>query len=247
MIDYSKEITRRMLALKNPEEAMHLMRFFKCGPGEYGEGDAFLGIRVPCTRKIVAEFKADVSLADILQLTDSQWHEVRLAGFLLMIELFKKSMRSDNPKEAKEIVDTYLKIIPKGNNWDLVDLIAPKILGSWLLKHPEDKKMLTELSLTGKTLWHKRVAIVACWTLIRDGSFSEALEIAERYINHPHDLIHKASGWMLREIGKRGGMMELIAFLDRNASRMPRTMLRYSMEKLPQDLRMYYLSLPRIR
>ncbi len=229
----------RMEGMGDAVQAAHLCRFFKTGKGEYGEGDRFLGIRVPATRSIVREFRKEVEIADIDRLLMSGWHEIRLAGFLLLVELFKRS------KDKRPVVDYYLSVIDRGNNWDLVDLVAPKILGEWLLAHPRERSLLYELAGMDGSLWHQRVAVVACWTLIRGGEFGDTLRLAELLMGHKHDLIHKATGWMLREVGKRGGMPELLSFLDRHAARMPRTMLRYSIEKLSMEERARYMSLGR--
>lgn len=226
--------------MRNDAQAAHLMRFFKCGKGEYGEGDQFLGLRVPQTRAIVNEFRNRVQINDCVGLVSSPWHEVRLAGFLLMTELYKQRKKSSEA-EAKEVVDCYLSSIDYANNWDLVDLSAAYILGDWLADHPEQRVILDRLSDMDGKLWHQRVAMVANWMLIRKCEFSDTLRIAEKYLTHPHDLIHKATGWMLREVGKRGGFNELCCFLDCHASDMPRTMLRYAIEKFPEDLRQFYL------
>lgn len=229
--------------MADTEQARILTRFFKTAPGQYGEGDRFLGIRVPATRAIVREFAKRADTADATALIASQWHEIRLAGFLLLIEIYKRKKRLADKSEARHIVDVYLGLIDRGNNWDLVDLVAPKILGDRLLTHPDERVILHQLAAMDGRLWHQRVAIVACWTLIKYGFFDDALSIAERFLSHPHDLIHKASGWMLREVGKRGGMDRLTEFLDRHARLMPRTMLRYSIEKFPDDLRRRYMTL----
>ena len=229
----------RMEGMGDAVQAALLCRFFKSGKGEYGEGDRFLGIRVPATRSIVREFRQEVEIADIDRLLMSGWHEIRLAGFLLLVEIFKRS------KDKRPVVDYYLSVIDRGNNWDLVDLVAPKILGEWLLAHPRERSLLYELAGMDGSLWHQRVAVVACWTLIRGGEFGDTLRLAELLMGHKHDLIHKATGWMLREVGKRGGMPELLLFLDRHAARMPRTMLRYSIEKLSMEERARYMSLGR--
>ena len=229
----------RMEGMGDAVQAAHLCRFFKTGKGEYGEGDRFLGIRVPATRSIVREFRQEVEIADIDRLLMSGWHEIRLAGFLLLVEIFKRS------KDKRPVVDYYLSVIDRGNNWDLVDLVAPKILGECLLAHPRERSLLYELAGMDGSLWHQRVAVVACWTLIRGGEFGDTLRLAELLMGHKHDLIHKATGWMLREVGKRGGMPELLLFLDRHAARMPRTMLRYSIEKLSMEERARYMSLGR--
>lgn len=236
------EIESRMTGMRNDAQVALLQRFFKCGEGEYGEGDRFLGLRVPQTRAIVKDYRNKSTLSDAEQLVKSEWHEVRLAGFLLMIELYNQAKRVGD-RQQKEVVDAYLASISRANNWDLVDLSAPYILGDWLVGHPEEREILRRLSSVGGGLWHQRVAIVATFMLIRHGEFADTLEIATRYSRHPHDLIRKATGWMLREMGKRGGLKELRAFLDIHAPFMPRTMLRYAIEKFPQQERQYYLKL----
>lgn len=236
------EIENKMIGMRDDAQAAHLMRFFKCGIGEYGEGDRFLGLRVPQTRAIVKEYCKRIQLDDCVKLVASPWHEVRLAGFLLMVELYKHSKRKYET-EARKVVDCYLSSVDRANNWDLVDLSAAYILGDWLVTHPEHRKILDNLSDMDGRLWHQRVAMVANWMLIRNGEYDDTFRIAEKYLTHPHDLIHKATGWMLREVGKRGGHQQLCSFLDIYASKMPRTMLRYAIEKFPEELRQYYLKL----
>ena len=237
------EIIDRLKALASEAEARHLMRFFKTGPGEYGEGDRFLGVRVPLTREIVKEYKKRVNEDDIRPLLESEFHEVRLTGFLLLIELYKQAKRRKNPLEVRGFVDLYLTYIDRGNNWDLVDMVAPKILGDYLITHPGERTLLHQLAEMDGRLWHQRVAMVSNWTLIRAGVYDDALLIAERFLTHRHDLIHKASGWMVREVGKHGGMDLMLDFLDRHAAHMPRTMLRYAIEQLPEPQRRHYMTL----
>ncbi|MDE5793248.1 MAG: DNA alkylation repair protein [Muribaculaceae bacterium] len=243
MTKKAKEIEEVMIGLGDEAKAKHLMRFFKCAPGQYGYGDKFLGIKVPETRSLVKECRSLVSIKDAVDLVKSEWHEVRLAGFLFLIELYKKAAKSKDRKSVEEIVNLYLELIPYGNNWDLVDLVAPKILGEFMVDCQEKRQILDVFSDMSDSLWHQRVAIVATWTLICHGMYEETLRIAKKYLNHSHDLIHKASGWMLREVGKRGGDKELRDFLDSYASKMPRTMLRYSIERFPEQERQYYLKL----
>lgn len=225
------------------EQQKILSRFFKTGPGEYGEGDKFLGIRVPDVRKAVRQFKHTAGIDDVRHLVDSDYHEERLAGFLLLVEIYHNAGKKGNPDKIRFVVDFYLANIDRSNNWDLVDLVAPKILGDYIAANPAESYLLNELSAMEGCLWHQRVAIVSTWTLIRDGKYSEALSLAEKYLSHSHDLIQKASGWMLREIGKRGGMDELLSFLGRFAGIMPRTMLRYAIEKLPEEQRKYFMGI----
>lgn len=238
-----KEVESRMCALADEAEAKKLMRFFKTGKGEYGEGDVFLGIKVPVTRSIVREYRQNADMEDVEMLTASAWHEIRLAGFLLLIEIYKAFKKRKDADGCRRVVDLYISLIPKGNNWDLVDLVAPKILGDWLVDNPACRHILYQFATMHGCLWHQRVAIVANWTIIRSGDFDDTFKIASIFLDHKHDLIHKASGWMLREVGKRGGKTELLAFLDKNAPKMPRTMLRYAIEKLEMEERKHYLSL----
>lgn len=237
-----KEIEATLTAERDQAQAMHLMRFFKCGKGEYGECDSFLGIRVPRTRAIVKEYRHRAEISDAMRLVESQWHEVRLAGFLLMIEIYKRQKKQSEEK-AKETVHCYISTIDRANNWDLVDLSAAYILGDWLASHPEDRGILHRLADMDGKLWHQRVAIVCTWMLIRNSQFADTFSIAKKYLTHPHDLIHKATGWMLREIGNRGGYDDLCRFLDQYATAMPRTMLRYAIEKFPGSIRQHYLKL----
>ncbi|MDE6343058.1 MAG: DNA alkylation repair protein [Muribaculaceae bacterium] len=241
------EIEELMTGMGDDAQARHLMRFFKCAPGEYGYGDRFLGIRCPETRRIVKECRKVVDIDTAVCLVKSEWHEIRLAGFLLLIEIYKMALKSKDERRAEEIVKLYLDLIPYGNNWDLVDMVAPKILGEHILRHPEDSKILDFLSERTDSLWHQRVAIVSTWTLIRGGRYDEALRISEKYLSHTHDLIHKATGWMIREIGKRGARDLQLEFLDKFTPVMPRTALRYAIEHLPESQRRHYLSIPRER
>lgn len=231
-----------MTALYNEGQSVHLSRFFKTGKGEYGEGDRFLGIKVPVTRSIVKNFRKSVVLDDVETLIASEWHEIRLAGFLLLVELYKEAIKAADTQRAQSIVDFYLNHIHWGNNWDLVDLVAPYILGDWVLRNPGKEYILFELSSRQGFLWHQRVAIVASFPLIKAGNFGTTLRIAEAFLTHHHDLIHKASGWMLREVGKRGGKNELVGFLNRHIANMPRTMLRYAIERFPEIERKQFMS-----
>lgn len=237
----AEEIIQRFLSIKNPKEAQHLTRFFKTGEGEYGFGDRFLGVRVPATRSVVKEYKNLVEIDDCLELIRSEWHEIRLAGFLLLLELYRKAKRKSDLPKAEEIVKIYIRHIPYGNNWDLVDLVSSYILGDWLVDRHDERKILDELAGMEDSLWHQRVAVVSTFALIRAGQYSDTVRISKKFLSHKHDLIHKATGWMLREMGKRGGYDELIAFLDEYASEMPRTALRYSIERFPEPLRQHYL------
>lgn len=237
----AEDMMARMRGMADDVQARHLMRFFKTGPGEYGEGDLFLGIRVPATRALVKEYRKNVSIADVNAMIASPYHEIRLAALLSLTEIYIRSKRARDVKLRCHVVDCYLGLIDRGNNWDLVDLVAPKILGDWLLDNPSDRHILDSLAGMGGFLWHQRVGIVATWTLISHGEYDDTIRIATRLLNHTHGLIHKATGWMLREVGKRGGEQTLVEFLDRHATSMPRTMLRYAIERMPEPQRLYYL------
>lgn len=219
------------------KQAKHLSRFFKTEKGSYGYGDKFLGIKVPVTRGLIKQYKKDATLEDVEALTNSEWHEERLAGLLLLLEIYKKRVK--NGGDAFECVDFYLARLKRGNNWDLVDLIAPGILGDWLVGHADDLHILDDLA-SDENLWHKRVAIVATMALIKAGIYEPTERVVVRLINHPHDLIHKASGWMLREIGKRDEA-RLCRFLDSYGAMLPRTALRYAIERFEETRRQYYL------
>lgn len=236
-------IQQEFKILQNPMEALHLSRFFKTSEGEYGYGDKFLGIRVPITRSLVKKYKNLVTVEDCVTLIQSEWHEMRLCGFLLLIELYRNYKKKKEFSSAERIVMLYISLIEYGNNWDLVDLVSQYILGDWLIDNSQFRYILEDLAERTDSLWHQRVAIVSTFALIRASSFEYTIRISKKFLNHKHDLIHKATGWMLREMGKRGGYFQLISFLDDWATSMPRTMLRYAIERLPEDLRKYYLKL----
>ncbi|MDO8459488.1 MAG: DNA alkylation repair protein [Nanoarchaeota archaeon] len=227
-------IQKELQSLTNPEKAIILQHFFKTGHGEYGEGDIFLGIQVPHVRTISKKY-LNLSYQEISILLNSKIHEERLVALLILIEKFNKS-RKDN-KERRRIYEFYLSQRAGINNWDLVDLSADKIVGEFIFN--EDKSILRDLARS-KNLWERRIAIVSTFAFIRRKRFGETLAISEILINDTHDLIHKAVGWMLREVGKRDQEI-LEIFLKTHYNSMPRTMLRYSIEKFPQDKRKAYL------
>ena len=244
----AEEIEACLVAEGCEEQRRHLMRFFKSGPGDYGEGDEFLGLRVPQTRLVVREAKGQVALEEIEKLIGSRWHECRLAGFLLLVEemkaaLPKKTDRDDSKaRRREELALFYLRHARQANNWDLVDMTCPKILGYYLLYRPEgeDFSLLTRLA-ESSNLWEQRIAMVTNWMLIRHGIYGPAFQVADILLPHPHDLIHKATGWMLREVGKRDRDL-MLDYLEKNYRRMPRTALRYAIEKLPEPQRLYWLN-----
>jgi 3-methyladenine DNA glycosylase AlkD len=219
------------------DRAAILQKFFKTGKGEYGEGDVFIGVTVPRIRKVVDEIGGDLSFDEIQKLLKSRIHEERLTGVLILVDRFLKSVEDKN---RKFIFDFYLQNVSTGNvnNWDLVDLSAPKIVGNFLL-HKRDRKILYTLAKS-KNLWERRVAIVSTWSFIRERQFEDTIEISKILLNDKHDLIHKAIGWMLREVGKKD--VEILRkFLRENYRKMPRTMLRYAIEKFDAEERKKWL------
>lgn len=249
----AQEIITYMESLRNDEQRQVLMGFFKTGPGEYGFGDDFLGLKVPQTREVVNSVAQDIVMSEIPELLMNHWHEVRLCGFLILVAKFEKlaTKRLENNTDAirrrDEIVTMYLQYAEQANNWDLVDLSVPKIIGHWLLLPTNlgDKdykiKVLDELSAS-PCLWKQRMSIVCSWKTSQQGDPSWCLRYAEIHLHHPHDLMHKAVGWMLREMGKRVSMDLLRDFLRQHAYEMPRTMLRYAIEKMPEKERKEWMN-----
>ena len=248
----AREIIDYMESLRNEEQRRVLMGFFKTGPGEYGEGDEFLGLKVPQTREVVKAAK-DIALEEVPTLLMSRWHEVRLCGLLVMVAKFERlaTKRLQNDAAAihgrDEILTMYLNHAEQANNWDLVDLSAPKILGHWLLlpsglgDRAYKLKVLDELAQS-QCLWRQRMSMVCTWKTSQQGDPSWCLRYAAVHLHHPHDLMHKAVGWMLREMGKRCSMDLLRDFLRQHASTMPRTALRYAIEKMSDEERRYWLT-----
>ena len=208
-----------MLSHADPSQVPGLSRFFKTGPGQYGEGDKFLGIKVPVTRAVVKECWRGVGFPELEACVASEYHEVRLAALLALVEIFRHAR--------------------KDPAWDLVDLSCYPLLGEWLLD--KDRTLLYDLARSGKTLWEQRIGIVSTMTLVRHGQLADTFAIADILLQHPHDLIHKAVGWLLREAGKRD-KAALVAYLAPRYRSMPRTMLRYAIEKFPEAERKSYLN-----
>ena len=229
----SELIRTELCSASDKEKARILARFFKTGPGEYGEGDLFLGITVPKIRRIIKSHK-NIELREVRKLLQSEFHEVRLAALLLLVELY----RCGDEMRKKEIYDFYLASIVHINNWDLVDVTAPHIVGAQL--HGRDTTTLRRLARS-KNLWERRVAILATHYFIRQGDCRETLRIAKLLLLDTHDLIHKAVGWMLREVGKRCSVEAERKFLDQYAALMPRTMLRYAVERFSPNVKSRYL------
>ena len=290
----AKEIIAYMESLQNEEQRRVLMGFFKTGPGEYGEGDEFLGLKVPQTREVVKNVWKDFPLSEVPELLMSKWHEVRLCGLLILVAKFEKLTKRAAAKtplecteakkqkalectEAKkqkalecteeaikgrdEILTMYLQYAEQANNWDLVDLSVHKILGHWLLlptnlnllpTSPQGggdsfqiayKRQVLDGLAQSDNLWKQRMSIVCSWKTSQMGDPSWCLRYAEIHLHHPHDLMHKAVGWMLREMGKRVSMDLLREFLRQHAHEMPRTMLRYAIEKMQEQERQYWMKL----
>lgn len=228
--------TQAMKSLATAERAASKAWFFKTGPGQYGEGDKFLGVRVPQTRSVLRD--CDLTVSEQLKLLKSPWHELRLLALLHLSRSFRKS----RPEEQKRIYDAYLAHADYVNNWDLVDISAAYIVGPYLF----DRARAPLLRLVkSKSLWERRIAVLATFHFIKQGETEDIFELATVLLNDKEDLMHKAVGWMLREMGSRGNLPTLLAFLDMNAPRMPRTMLRYAIEKLPETKRQHYLKRPR--
>ena len=223
--------------LADDDKAKIMMRFFKTGKGEYGEGDILLGISVPNQRLIAKEFYQQVSLNDIKNLLNSNIHEYRLTALLMLVSKYEKSK---DELVRKEIIDFYLAQTSQINNWDLVDTSCYKILGHYCF-HQKREELLFELA-NSEDLWEKRIAIVSTMYFIKQKSFSIVPEIVLKNLNHSHDLMHKANGWMLREMGKMNEE-KLIEFLDEYTLQMPRTTLRYALEKIDPILKDYYMKL----
>ncbi len=267
----AREVIAYMESLRNDEQRQVLMRFFKTGPGEYGEGDEFLGLKVPETREVVKAVLAvnkepldlnpepltlnrePLTIDEVPELLLSKWHEVRLCGLLILVDRFERLSTKRLLYDAEaicgrdEILTMYLRYAERANNWDLVDLSAPKILGHWLLlptalvSGREHKQHVLDDLAKSDNLWRQRMSIVCTWKASQQGDPSWCLRYAEIHLHHPHDLMHKAVGWMLREMGKRCGMDLLRDFLRQHVHEMPRTTLRYAIEKMSDEERQQWM------
>lgn len=231
----AQDVIAELQQFASVEDAMFLQRFFKTGAGQYGAGDVFIGVRVPQTRAVCRQFR-QLALPEIQKLLDSTVHEHRLAGLIIMTLQYPK-VTAD---VQQALFDSYLTNVYRGriNNWDLVDLSADRIMGQHLLTRPTD--ILFELA-HNEDLWQRRVAIMSSFAFIKNGEPGLTLELAEVLVHDQHDLIQKAVGWMLREVGKRCDQALLFQFLDRFAATMPRTMLRYSLEKVDPSRKTHYM------
>lgn len=227
-------IVESLQALGKPEKAQHLSRFFRTGKGQYGEGDLFLGVTVP-EQRLIAKKYTDTDFPVLQELIVSPWHEVRLTTLLILLRQFEK-----NKDEVfrKKCIDFYLSHTAYINNWDLVDLSCYKLLGVWL--ENKDRQVLYQL-VASDSLWEQRIAIVTCMHFVRKKDFKDCLSLSDHLLNHQHDLIHKAVGWLLREVGKKDREV-LTGYLKPRYRQMPRTMLRYAIEHYPDEERKKYLS-----
>jgi len=230
-----KDIIKDIGLLANKKKAQDLQRFFKTGPGEYGEGDVFLGLVAAQSKKITKKYSTLLSITETEQLLHSKIHEHRSIALGILVEKFKKAENN----ERKKIFGLYLKNTAWINNWNLVDLSAYKIIGAYLLDKPKERQILYSLAKSDN-LWEKRISIISTFTFIRENDFSDTLKIAEILLYDQHDLIHKAVGWMLREVGKKNQRKEEV-FLKKHYQTIPRTTLRYAIERFSPQKRDFYL------
>lgn len=229
-----KIIQSQLEALSNAQKKAHFPNFFKTGKGQYGEGDLFIGVVVPDIRK-VAKANKDISTEELDRLLNNPFHECRLCALIILVEQFKKQ-KDDNKR--KSIVDFYLSHTSGINNWDLVDLSSKDIIGEYLVDK-QDRSVLYKLA-ESSLLWEQRIAVISTYAFIKRSDFTDIINLSEKLLYHTHDLMHKAIGWMLREAGKKDKSI-LISFLDKHYRFMPRTMLRYSIEKLSTEEKSYYM------
>ncbi len=243
-VNTAAQVLATLRKLVRPDKAVFLPKFFQAMPGGYGEGDQFLGVVVPDQRKTAKQFR-ELPLSENQQLLDSPWHECRLTGLFVLVDQFERAAKAtskrDDTHAAREYVDFYLRNLSAVNNWDLVDSSSPKILGRWLLAHPRERKILTKLSAS-ESVWERRVAVLATQPLIQAAQFNEILRLSKRLLGDQHDLMHKAIGWMLREMGEQDANV-LTNFLQQHVHRMPRTMLRYAIEKRAPAERKFWLNI----
>lgn len=228
-----------ILSKQDPALVPGLARFFKTAPGQYGFGDKFLGIKVPTVREVVKNQWQNATFDDLQECVTSEYHEMRMAGLLALVQVFKHAKK--DVKLQKQCVDFYLANTQYINNWDLVDLSCYELLGSWLLD--KDRKLLYDLASNGKTIWEQRIGMVSTMQFVRHGQLDDTYNIAEIFLAKPqplHDLLQKAVGWLLREAGKRDEKL-LKDWLSTRYKTMPRTMLRYAIEKFPENERKSYL------
>ncbi|MCF0179406.1 MAG: DNA alkylation repair protein [Bacteroidales bacterium] len=229
-----KDIEQTMLMLANEKKRQVLMRFFKTGEGEYGEGDQFLGITNPQMRKVVKLAWKDTTIEEAEMLVHSQWHEIRQCGLLILVEHFQRAQKQKDDLTMTKVFNTYTSLHPFINNWDLVDLSVYKIIGEYEMLHPEET-LMDEWIKPVYTLWQRRMAMVATWKHIRHNRYDKVPERASILLDSNHNLLHKAAGWMLREMYKHSetGKQLLISFLNEHITQMPSIMLSYAIERMP--------------
>lgn len=233
----AKDIEITLSGMADERQARQVSRFFRTGPGEYGEGDRFIGLKNPQVRMVVKDSWKDTPLQEATRLVKSPLHEVRLCGLLIMVEKYLKAMKRKDTDEMNLIFDTYTSLYKHINNWDLVDLSAIKIVGNHEAQNPGIFLMDEWIDPEGHTLWQQRIAMVSTWMLIRHGRADVCFQRAAKLLGSPHDLLHKAAGWMLREAWKKGYKDELRNFLNENVTKMPSVMLSYACEQMPIDER----------
>lgn len=224
----ARQVQQRLKQLADPKRAAHYSRFFKSGKGEYGEGDRFIGVTVPLQRTVTREFQ-DLPQTETAKLLDSPLHECRLTALLILVRQYE---RARDEREQKSIYNFYFKKIGRVNNWDLVDASCYKIVGPYLYHIKQDREPLFKLARS-RDLWKNRIAIISTLYFIKHGELDTTIDVATILLTHEHDLIHKAVGWMLREVGKANEQV-MLDFIDRHYEQMARTMLRYAIEKLPK-------------
>jgi len=234
------DIETALLNMADERQARQLMRFFKTGPGEYGEGDRFIGLRNPQVRMVVKEAWKGTPLSEAVRLAKSSLHEVRLCGLLIMVEHYLMAKKRKDKAMMDRVFHTYLDLHPYINNWDLVDLSAIKIVGNHEVLDPEIPLMDEWIKPEGHTLWQQRIAMVSTWMLVRNDRADVCFRRAKYLLTSPHDLLHKAAGWMLREAWKRGYKDGLRDFLMENVTQMPSVMLSYASEQMTEPERLYW-------
>ena len=235
----SSKLYKEILTRQDPDQAVNLARFFKTGKGQYGEGDKFLGIKVPLTREMVKQCWAETSFGDLEDCIRSEYHEVRLAALLTLVQIYKHAKK--DVALQQQCIDFYLSHSDFINNWDLVDLSCYELLGTWLLD--KDRRLLYDLARDGKTIWEQRIGMVSTMQFLRHRQLDDTYAIAEIFLAKPqplHDLLQKAAGWLLREAGKRDEQ-RLKNWLSTRYKSMPRTMLRYAIEKFPEEERIRWM------
>lgn len=233
----ASDIEATLLSMADERQAQQLLRFFKTAPGQYGEGDRFIGLRNPQVRMVVKKVWKDTLLPEAEKLARSPLHEIRLCGLLIMVEQYLRAMKKKDQAEMSGIFESYLELYPYINNWDLVDLSAIKIVGNHEVLNPDITLMDEWIKPEGHTLWQQRIAMVSTWMLTRKGIIGKCMDRAKFLLTSPHDLLHKAAGWMLREVWKNGYRDELRDFLEANVVGMPSVMLCYACEQMSVEER----------